>query len=272
MKELFPDVVVNGEAIPHTVVAAETQNQAAPMGKPGIAWRKAANALAIRTLLLQEARRRKLSPECNELAPGRKETNEEALIRSLLESEVAADKPTDAEIREVWARDPNRYRAPPLWEVSHILCACDPRDHGGREKAYARALSITEQVIGDPDTFGLIATRESDCGSKANSGKLGQIAPGQTTPEFESVLRGLTDGEITRQPKLTRHGFHIVRMDAVIEGRVLPYEAVRAKISDAIEKSRWALAAKDLVRGLAADATITGADLDPVQPVTSADH
>ena len=43
--ELYPDLVINGELVPHAVVAAETQNQEAPKGKPGIAWRKAANAL-----------------------------------------------------------------------------------------------------------------------------------------------------------------------------------------------------------------------------------
>ncbi|MGI9394336.1 MAG: peptidylprolyl isomerase [Boseongicola sp.] len=264
MKALFPDVVVNGEEIPHAAVAAEAQNHAAPKGKPGIAWRKAANALAIRTLLLQEARRRELSPECNELAPGRTETKEEALIRSLLEAEVATNKPTDVEIREFWARDPERFRAPPLWEASHILCACDPRDQGAREKAYTRAKAITEQVNGNPATFGLIAERESDCGSKTNGGKLGQIAPGQTTPEFEKVLRNLSEGEITSEPELTRHGYHVVRVDAVIDGRVLPFNAVQTKISDAIEKSRWASAAQDLVKALAAGATITGANLDPV--------
>ena len=57
---LFPDLIVNGEAVPHAVIAAETQNHEAPTGKPGIAWRKAANAVALRTLLLQEARRQGL--------------------------------------------------------------------------------------------------------------------------------------------------------------------------------------------------------------------
>ncbi|NNF92660.1 MAG: peptidase, partial [Boseongicola sp.] len=31
---LFPDLVVNGETVPHSVVAAETQNHSAPAGKP----------------------------------------------------------------------------------------------------------------------------------------------------------------------------------------------------------------------------------------------
>ena len=60
---LFPDVVVNGETIPSAAIAAEAQNHGAPRDKPGIAWRKAAQALTIRALLLQEAGGRILEGE-----------------------------------------------------------------------------------------------------------------------------------------------------------------------------------------------------------------
>lgn len=60
---LFPDVVVNDETIPSAAIAAEAQNHSAPKDKPGIAWRKAAQALTIRTLLLQEARARGLAAD-----------------------------------------------------------------------------------------------------------------------------------------------------------------------------------------------------------------
>ena len=40
---------------PMAAIAAEAQNHEAPKGKPGLAWRKAARALVIRELLLQEA-------------------------------------------------------------------------------------------------------------------------------------------------------------------------------------------------------------------------
>ena len=87
---LFPDVVVNGETIPSAAIAAEAQNHTAPKDKPGIAWRKAAQALTIRALLLQEARRRGLVPDPIELAPGRFETEDEALIRALLDEACRA--------------------------------------------------------------------------------------------------------------------------------------------------------------------------------------
>jgi peptidyl-prolyl cis-trans isomerase C len=51
---LFPDVVVNDDTIPSAAIAAEAQNHTGPREKPGIAWRKAAQALAIRALLLQD--------------------------------------------------------------------------------------------------------------------------------------------------------------------------------------------------------------------------
>ena len=55
MKPLLPDVTVNGVLIDPTLIANEAQNHPAPQGKPGLAWQAAARALAVRTLLLQEA-------------------------------------------------------------------------------------------------------------------------------------------------------------------------------------------------------------------------
>ena len=258
---LFPDLVVNGEVVPHAAVAAEVQNHDAPKGKPGIAWRKAANAVAVRTLLLQEARRRGLSAEPAEVGPGRFETEEEALIRGLLDLAVSGASPDEAAIHAEWARDPSRFRAPPLWEASHILFACDPRDEGAVRQARARADAVMAALRQRPGDFATLAATHSDCGSKSSGGALGQLGPGDTVPEFETVLRGLADGETTGAPVLTRHGYHIVRMDALAEGVVLPFAAVRPQIAAAMEKAAWARAARDFVGALIAAGDISGADL-----------
>ncbi|MEO9825932.1 MAG: peptidylprolyl isomerase [Paracoccaceae bacterium] len=261
---LFPDLIVNGEQVPHTLVAAETQNHEAPSGKPGIAWRKAANAVAIRTLLLQEASARGMTSERQEVGPGRFETDEEALIRGLLEAEVDVSAPGDEAIHAEWERDPTRFRAPPLWEVSHILFACDPRDTDIKNKTKERAVATTKMALGDPKNFAALAARESECGSKSSGGALGQLGPGDTVPEFEAMLRHLKTGQITPEPVLTRHGWHIIRMDAVALGAVLPFETVRQKIADAMEKAAWASEARLFVDKLVAKAEITGADLQAV--------
>jgi peptidyl-prolyl cis-trans isomerase C len=261
---LFPDLIVNGETVPHTVIAVEAQNHAAPKSKPGIAWRKAANALAVRMLLLQEARRRGLEPQPAEVGPGRFETEEEALIRGLLEATINVTPPSEDELRAQWACDYSRFRSPPLWEVSHILCACDPRDEVGKSAARARADALLGKALGYPHSFAKLAQENSDCLSNSSGGALGQLGPGETVPEFEAALRTLSDGEITAEPVLTRHGWHIIRMDAFTEGAALPFEAVRQKISDAVEKASWAREARALVNQLFASAEISGADLQSV--------
>ena len=260
-KPIETTVVVNGEIVPHSVIAAEAQNHPAPKGKPDLAWRQAANAVAMRTLLLQEARRRGLAPHPAEVGPGRFETDEEALIRGLLEAAVETAPPTEEEIRAEWVRDPVRFRSPPLWEVSHILVACDPRDAAKTEAARARAIDLNARAHDDPRGFSRLAARNSDCGSKSSGGALGQVGPGDTVPEFEAELRNLAEGAITPAPILTRHGWHIIRMDAVAAGAVLPYDAVRKKLSDAMEKAAWARAARTFTQQLVASAEISGADL-----------
>ncbi len=255
-------VTVNGEVVPIPAIAAEARNHVAAGRGRREAWEAAANALAIRTLLLQEARRRGLAPTPRQVGPDRHETDEEAAIRALLEQDIDVPAPDEQAVRAEWARDPDRFRSPPLWEVAHILCACTPTDAAGMAEACARASAITAQLRDDPQAFGRIARSQSDCGSRSAGGVLGQIGPGDTVPEFEAAIRALSRGEITPDPVPTRHGWHVIRLDAVAEGRRLPFEAVKGPLAEAMEKSAWARAAQGVVRRLAAEADITGVRLN----------
>ncbi len=258
---LFPDLVVNGEPVAQCLIAAEAQHHPAPRGKPGVAWRKAANALAMRVMLLQDARARGIAAQPKELAPGRLETEDEALIRALLDQAVAVAAPTEAEIRAEYDRDPSRFRAPPLWEASHILVASDPRDAAAKQAARERAAVLAAKARANPSGFARLACAESDCGSAKNGGALGQIRPGDTVPEFEVALRDLAEGETTADPVLTRHGWHVIRADAVATGAVLPFVAARDQIAMALEKRAWTQAARDFAQALVAKADISGADI-----------
>lgn len=257
------DVLVNGERIEARKIAEEIQNHVSPENKPGIAWRKAAQALTIRALLLQEARARGLEAEPEELAPGRVETEDEALIRVLLDEALTIVPVTDEAVRAEWAKDPDRYKSAPLWDVSHILCACDPRDDTACKMAEARAQDLLARLDGDAKGFAL-AARESDCGSKASGGHLGQLGPADTVPEFEKALRSLPEGGMTPAPVLSRHGWHIIRLNATAPGQVLPYETVRPKIAQALEKAAWTHASREFVAALVKGAQISGANLTPI--------
>lgn len=257
------ELVVNGELIEKYKIAEETQNHSSPKNKPGIAWRKAAQALVVRTLLLQEARARGLEADPVELAPGCVETYEEALIRAVLDEALTIAPITDDAVFAEWSKYPDRYRSAPLWDVSHILCACDPRDQEERTTAAMRARALLARLDGDASSFASVA-RESDCGSKASGGHLGQLGPGDTVSEFEAALWQLDEGEITSKPILSRFGWHIVRLNASAPGQVLPYEAVRTKIAYTLEKAAWTKASHDFIKEIVARSQVTGVNLGQI--------
>lgn len=258
---LQPDVVVNGETIPARDIASEAQNHPAPPGKPGRAWMAAARALAVRTLLLQEARTLGITPEPREVAPGRRETADEALIRAVIEARIAPAPPDEAACRAVYDRDPGRFRAPTLYAAAHILLPAAPDDAAARASARTLAAALCTELAGDPGAFDRLARSHSACPSREAGGRLGQVLAGETVPEFEAALDALAPGAITPAPVATRYGFHVIRLDARAEGAVLPFDRVSGQIADMLEKAAWALAARRLVADLVARAEISGVDL-----------
>ncbi|WP_347265668.1 peptidylprolyl isomerase [Paracoccus sp. (in: a-proteobacteria)] len=265
MNALMPEVTVNGVTISSALIGAEAQNHPAPKGKPGFAWRAAARALVTRELLLQQARAHHLLAEPVELAPGQVETEEEALIRQLLETAVVPAEIDEARLREIYDSNPDRFRAPSLYEAAHILFAADPSDKAARATARAEAEAVLAELRRQPRRFGELAAQSSACPSRTNGGMLGQLASGDTVPEFEAALAVMAEGAISEQPVESRYGYHLIRLDARVRGEVLPFEAVLPHLREAQEKAEWVRASQAYVRALIAAAEVTGIDL--AQPV-----
>jgi peptidyl-prolyl cis-trans isomerase C len=257
---LQADLVVNGEVIPAAAVAAEAQNHPAPAGKPGLAWRAAARALAVRALLLQEARRLGLTPAPRALGPGRRETDEEALVRAALEARLAPEPVTDEAALAAYVADPGDWRGPTLYDAAHILFAAPPGDAAARAAATDRARDAIARLTADPGAFARLAAELSACPSRANGGRLGQIATGDTVPEFEAALDAIPEGTLGAEPVVTRYGVHVVRVDGRLPGAVPPFEAVRAAVRARLEKAAWARAARALTAELVAGAALSGVD------------
>jgi len=259
-KPLLPKVAVNGQEISAAEIAAEAQNHAAPQGKPGLAWRAAARALVIRALMLEDSQRLGLVANPQELSPGRIETDEEALLREVMDHSISPARPEEIQIKQAYLASPQQFRAPSLYEPAHILFTVDQSQEGAREKAKAQADATLEILVKSPEKFAGLASELSQCQSAKNGGQLGQITQGDTVPEFEAALQGLAVGEIFHDLVETQYGFHIIRMDAKAVGDVLPYDAVREKISEALEKSAWAGAARDYTATLIRQSKIEGVD------------
>jgi peptidyl-prolyl cis-trans isomerase C len=92
-------------------------------------------------------------------------------------------------------------------------------------------------------------------------GSLGQIGSGDTTPEFEAALIDLVPGDIS-QPVETRYGVHLIRLTRRIDGRQLPFEAVRERISSYLAEHVSRQATAQYVSLLVGRADIVGIAID----------
>lgn len=252
-------VSVNGVAIPHDAIAREVQHHPAP--KPIEAWQAAARALVVRELLVQEAHRLGLEPAPRKGDNGQRETEDEALIRSLIEHEVVTPEPNEADCRRYFEQNRRRFRSEPIYEAAHILFAAWQGDAEAYAQAECAAGLVLAELKQQPERFGDLARTHSACPSGAQSGNLGQITAGQTTPEFEQALAALAPGAISQAPVRTRYGLHIIRLDRKIEGTELPFEAVADSIAAYLRENVMHRATAQYIARLVSKAQIGGIDL-----------
>lgn len=238
---------VNGTAIDEAAVLAEMQYH--PAASAEEAGRRAAEALAVRELLLQRAG-----------ALGYDRDEEDAIDR-LIAAEVALPAPDDESCRRYYEANRSQFRSPTLYEARHILIPAMPEDEEERIAAKQQAEKLIALLQADPELFGQLAREYSVCSSKDNGGHLGQFASDTTVPEFETFLDELQVGQLSPAPVPTRYGFHVLQLIQRQPGRELPYENVQQRVSDYLCESVFRTAVRQYIAVLAAEAEISGVAL-----------
>jgi peptidyl-prolyl cis-trans isomerase C len=252
-------ITVNGTVIPRSAVTREAQYHPAPSAAES--RRLAAEALVLRELLLQEARRQAIEPEPRTDERGRRETAEEAMIRALAETAIVVPKPTVAEVARYHEANRNRFRSPDLYEARHILIAARRGEADAYAAAREHARAIAAEVAARPDRFADLARSWSACASAGEGGWLGQITAAEVTPAFAAALRRLAEGETTAEPVEAPYGFHIIRLERRFPGRVLPLAAVADRIAAYLVERSYRLASAQFLARLVSAAEITGLEM-----------
>lgn len=241
--------VVDGVEIPEFLIAQEAQNH--PSLSAAEARRAAGKALAVRALLLHRADELGLLPEPQRDEAGREETDEEALIRAVLDEEVDIETPTTVLCRRIYDTQRDRFTSPALVEAAHILIAPQGPEDAHWEAARRTALDAVATLIDSPGQFAALAKALSSCPSSDVGGSLGQLGPGDVVSEIEQALTALRPGQVLDRPVRSRFGWHVLKLDRRIEGRELPFDYVEDKIRLHLESRAWTAAATRYVSDLA---------------------
>ncbi|WP_020558832.1 peptidylprolyl isomerase [Thiofilum flexile] len=211
-----PEVRVGSRILTEATIAQELQYH--PAEQMEEAWQAATTSLVIRELLAQRA-----------VALHIEAASEEERTALLLERELQAPDPTEAQCFHYFQNNRQRFQTPVLLAVSHILLPAAPDDMVQRDQQRQLAEQLLRQLQADPASFTTLARQYSACPSSGQGGSLGQLSLGQTVAEFERQVWRLPVG-LHNQPIETRFGFHVVRVDQREEGKSLDYELVAARI------------------------------------------
>jgi peptidyl-prolyl cis-trans isomerase C len=252
-------ITVNGKTIPRSAIVREIQYH--PASSASSSWQAAARALVVRELLREEAERLGVVAEPAVDDRGRRETVEEAMLRALIEREVNVPEPMTEELHRYYAANRDRFAVPVIVEARHILIAARVDDAASYAAARGRAEAIAIELAVEPGRFDDLARRHSACASAGEGGWLGQLTEGETTPEFAAAVAELAENETTSRPVATRYGFHIIRLERRIEGRIMPFESAAGLVADYLKERASRTAVAQYVARLVSRSAISGIDM-----------
>lgn len=213
--------------------------------------KQSVHELVLRTLLLQEADRL-----------GIIEHDDDTRIEALFVQEVHVPEADDAACELFYRNRPELFSSGELVEARHILFQVTPTV--SLEFLHATAESVLEAVRTSPERFAELAKTYSNCPTGAVGGNLGQLSRGQTVPEFERFVFRMKEGEIASRLLESRFGLHIVQVTKRIEGRLLPFEAVKGQIAEQLSRQAWQRAVHQYLQILVGKADIQGIKLEGV--------
>lgn len=205
--------------------------------------------LVLRTVLLQEADRLAIQGE-----------DDDTRIESLFAREVRVPQADDAACETYYRNQPQRFTNGDMVEARHILFQVTPTVP--LELLRETGEAVLAELRAHPEKFEELARQYSNCPSGAVGGNLGQLTRGQTVAEFESLVFRLTEGELADRLLETRFGLHIVQVLRRIEGKRLPFDAVKSQIAENLTRQAWQRGVHQYLQILVGRADIQGVTLE----------
>jgi peptidyl-prolyl cis-trans isomerase D len=150
------------------------------------------------------------------------------LSQAALEEKVQI---SDDQARKFYEANAARFQEPERRRASHILIKIDPgADAKARDAAKARAEQILAEVKKTPAKFGELARKYSqDPVSGEKGGDLGSFTRDMMVKPFSDAAFQMQKGAISDLVE-TQFGYHIIRLDGIVPGAKIGFEAVKADI------------------------------------------
>ena len=288
----LPDVIarVNGQPVTKVDFDRLIKNMEMSAGQPVPAerrdeiFRKAIDQLVTYTVLSQEVKARNVSVADAEIESNlgemrkqfpteqefqkalstrgmtldklRSDARVDMAINKMMEAELASQpEATDAQVREFYDKNPDKFKQDEQVRASHILIPVDQKaDAATKQKARARAEALAKQAKTGAD-FAKLAKENSSDGSAAQGGDLNFMQRGQTVANFDKALFSMQPGQISDVVE-TEFGFHIIKVTEKKPATTVPFEQVSPRIRDYLTEQQKQTKAQAFIEELKKKAKI----------------
>jgi len=139
--------------------------------------------------------------------------------------------PDEATLKQRYEEQKAKFTAPEQRQASHILVKVEKNANADAQKAaLEKAKAIEAEIKAGKDFATLAKEKSDDLGSKSQGGDLGWLEKGLTDPAFETALWAMKKGDVSA-PVLSPEGYHLIQLRDVREGKVKPFEEVKAELA-----------------------------------------
>jgi peptidyl-prolyl cis-trans isomerase C len=172
----------------------------------------------------EEAFKKALSARDMSIDRLRDDARVDMVITRMVEDEVAtAQTPTDAECKDYYDKNPDRFKLGEAVRASHILILADEKaDETTKKKARAQIEAVNKRVKAGED-FAQLAKEHSQDGSAAQGGDLDFFGRGRMVPPFEQAAFALKPGEVS-DIVTTQFGYHIIKVTERRTESTIPFD------------------------------------------------
>ena len=181
-------------------------------------------------------------------------------------SDVAAEvSVTEAALQDYYEFNKDRYLQDEQRQARHILIVFGD----DKDAARASATEILTRVRAGESFAALAGEYSDDSGTSGNGGDLGVLTRSQLENELGGAIFSMDEGDVDG-PVETQFGFHVVRLDKILERGPLPLEQVRAELTTELQDQQAESLYRELERKLS-DTLFDATDINQLAAAVGAE-
>jgi len=144
----------------------------------------------------------------------------------------------EAEMREYYTANIAKYSEEESYRARHIFFKTGKKATSDEIKhTKTTALAVLADARNGKDFAELAKKFSEDPAARKDGGDLGSFKKGDMQPELEKVIFSLKPGEISELVN-TPIGFHIIKLEAKVDGTIKPFDSVKAEIEETIYRKK----------------------------------